>query len=186
MKRKLMVLALIVLCLSIAAVGSAAYFTAEGTATNVITAGNIDVKLIETAVSDDGTEAPFEDAVGVMPGTEASKVVKVENTGGNAAYVRIKVEITVTAADGETALDPKPVSMSIDTSKWEYKDGWFYYKDPLTAGATTSPLFEAVTFSKDMGNDYQNATAVIDVAVQATQVANNGASAITASGWPAA
>ena len=35
-----------------------------------------------------------------------------------------------------------------------------------------------------MSNMYQNSKAVIDVTAQATQVANNGTSALDAAGWP--
>ena len=37
-----------------------------------------------------------------------------------------------------------------------------------------------------MGNEYQNATATVDVIAQAVQTANNGTSAADAAGWPAA
>ena len=37
-----------------------------------------------------------------------------------------------------------------------------------------------------MGNEYQNAAATVDISAQAVQTANNGTSALTASGWPAA
>ena len=41
MKKKLFVCAFIVICLSIVAYGTAAYFSYEDTATNVITAGDV-------------------------------------------------------------------------------------------------------------------------------------------------
>ena len=47
MKKKIFICALLVICLSVLAYGSAAYFTAEGTATNVITAGNLHIALKE-------------------------------------------------------------------------------------------------------------------------------------------
>lgn len=48
MKRKLLTVALAVSCLSLAAYGTTAYFTAEDTAVNVITAGNVRIELQET------------------------------------------------------------------------------------------------------------------------------------------
>ena len=44
----------------------------------------------------------------------------------------------------------------------------------------TEPLFENVTFHKLMGNAYQNSRTIVDVSAEATQVANNGTSAMTA------
>ena len=35
-----------------------------------------------------------------------------------------------------------------------------------------------------MGNEYQNATATVDVYAQAVQTANNGKTALNAQGWP--
>ena len=37
-----------------------------------------------------------------------------------------------------------------------------------------------------MGNEYQNATATVDVLAQAVQTANNGESVMEAQGWPEA
>ena len=37
-----------------------------------------------------------------------------------------------------------------------------------------------------MGNEYQNATATVDVFAQAVQTANNGATVMAAQGWPKA
>ena len=41
-----------------------------------------------------------------------------------------------------------------------------------------------MTFKADMGNEYQNATATVDVSAQAVQTANNGATVMDAQGWP--
>ena len=47
-------------------------------------------------------------------------------------------------------------------------------------------LFEQVSFvGTKMGNEYQLCTVVIDVTVQAVQMANNGESVLEAIGWPA-
>lgn len=185
MKKKIIVLALIVMAVSILAAGSAAFFTAETTAHNVITSGGVDIKLIETAKTDDG-EKDFEDVDGVMPSEEVSKIVKVENTGKSEAWVRIKVDVAVKS--GETdgpELNTEAVTMNFDLDKWtDGGDGYYYYNSKLAAGATTEPLFTTVTFDKDMGDEYQNATFTIDVTAYAVQTANNGETAAEAAGWP--
>ena len=43
---------------------------------------------------------------------------------------------------------------------------------------------ETVTFSAEADNKYQEARAEIIVLAQAVQAKNNGASALTAKGWP--
>lgn len=76
-KRKAAVISAIAITAALAAYGTAAYFTAEDTATNVITAGNVKIELVERMKSGDDL-VPFENAVGVMPGARVSKIAQVE------------------------------------------------------------------------------------------------------------
>lgn len=197
MKRKIAALAVIVIALSLAAYGTVAYFTATGTAHNVLTMGNIGIKLNDkTEVVENGetklveftTEYP--NGMPVMPATEASKIVSVENTGSAPAWVRVKIEKTVEPADAAvTRLDTKYVGLNYDTENWvDGKDGFWYYQKPLMPGKTTPNLFDKVTFSKDMGNDYMNCKFNIIVSAQAVQSDNNGIgdgqSVLDVAGWP--
>lgn len=197
MKRKIAALAVIVIALSLAAYGTVAYFTATGTAHNVLTMGNIGIKLNDkTEVVENGetklveftTEYP--NGMPVMPATEASKIVSVENTGSAPAWVRVRIEKTVEPADAAvTGLDTKYVGLNYDTANWdEGGDGFWYCKEPLKPGATTPNLFDTVTFSKDMGNDYMNCKFNIIVSAQAVQADNNaigeGQSVLDVAGWP--
>ncbi len=197
MKRKIAALAVIVIALSLAAYGTVAYFTATGTAHNVLTMGNIGIKLNDkTEVVENGetkrveftTEYP--DGMPVMPATEASKIVSVENTGSAPAWVRVKIEKTVEPADAAvTGLDTKYVGLNYDETNWvDGKDGFWYYKSILEPGRTTPNLFDKVTFSKDMGNEYMNCTFNIIVSAQAVQSDNNGIAdgqdVLSVAGWP--
>lgn len=195
MKRKIAALAVIVIALSLAAYGTVAYFTATGTAHNVLTMGNIGIKLNDkTEVVENGetklveftTEYP--NGMPVMPATEASKIVSVKNTGSAPAWVRVKIEKTVEPADAAvTGLDTKYVGLNYDTESWvDGENGFWYYKKPLEPGATTPNLFDTVTFSKDMGNDYMNCKFNIIVSAQAVQSDNNGVgqSVLDVAGWP--
>lgn len=188
MKKKITVISLIVAMVAVLALGTAAYFTAEGTATNVITAGSVKIALHETAVKEPGAEpVPFEDVSGVMPGSVVSKIVTVENTGSGTAWVRVSVTKAIALAEGlEGEIDLGLVGLDIDTEHWTEHDGYYYYNAPLAAGETTEPLFTSVTFAAGMGNLYQGSTATVGVTAQATQTANNGESALEAAGWPAA
>lgn len=154
LKKRLALALLLCICICALVPGTAAYFTATGTARNTITAGNIQIELVETALTPGGDTVPFENAVGVMPGSAVSKIVQVKNTGAQNAYVRVRLEKNIRLAPG-------------------------------AAGALTPPLVTEVRFSPAMGNAYQNAVMEIIVHAAATQTANNGASALTAAGWPA-
>ena len=187
MKSKLLAGALIAACLSILAYGSLAYFTAEDAADNVITAGNIDIALKETAIPEGGGDpVPFVDLDGVMPGAEASKIVQVENTGDHPAYVRVRLEKTVTLAEGvDGEADASLVALDINTDQWTLKDGYYYYSEALAPGETTAPLFTTVRFAAQMDDRYQNSKAEIAAYAGAVQAENNGGSALDAAGWPA-
>lgn len=184
MKKKALVIALLVICLSLIGFGTAAYFTHEDTATNVITSGNIQIKLNEWA--DKENETPFEAVTGVMPGAKVTKIVEVTNTGGKPAWVRVKADKTIQLAQGvEGTPDTSLVELNINTENWTRgTDGFYYYNEALQPGATTAPLFTTVTFDTAMGNMYQNSTATVAVTAQAVQTANNGDAVMDAKGWP--
>ena len=187
MKRKLFVIAVIALCLSLMAAGTLAYFTAEDTAHNVITSGGIDVELKEWADEDKTVPFPANGVSGVMPGAEVTKIVEVENTGSGEAWVRVKVTKDISLAEGvEAQVDLGLLKLDCDKGYWTEKDGYYYYHEALKPGETTKALFAAVTFDSAMGNEYQNATATVDVLAQAVQTANNGESVMEAQGWPEA
>ncbi len=186
MKRKLLFLASAVICLSIAATGTLAYFTGEYRQTNVITTGSVDIKLQEWG--DEEKTEPFEDPSGVMPGTDVTKIPEVVNTGSSAAWIRVKVEKKILTGGKEevpTKEVEELIGLDINTEAWTYQDdGYYYYNSELEPGASTSPVFTKVSISKDMDNAFKNAQIKVDVAAEAVQVANNGESAVTAAGWP--
>ncbi len=182
MKRKLLALSVAAICLAIIAAGTLAYFNAEDKAHNVITTGGVGIAVKEWA--DDEKTQPFEDREGIMPGNVVTKIVEVENTGASEAWVRVKFNVSITLA-GEGEADLSLIHLAIDNTKWiDGGDGWYYYSEPLASGETTHEVLSSVGFDKTMGNEYQGATATVDVEAQAVQTANNGASATEAAGWP--
>lgn len=187
MKKRIIVIALIVALAVLAVGGTSAYFTAQSTATNVITAGSVKIDLVEMSIpADGGDPVPFENVDGVMPGASVSKIVTVKNTGDNAAWVRVSVEKAIALKDGaEGEVDLSLVSFDLNREFWTEQDGYYYYNAELKPGAETEPLFTAVSFAAEMGNMYQESTATVSVNAQATQVVHNGGSALDAAGWPA-
>jgi len=210
MKRKIALLALLAVFAAIAASGTIAYFTSETHAHNVITSGGIDIELFEwkERPSDNNPEGvPFENLNGVMPSQTVNKIVEVKNTGANDAYVRIFLQKAIAqkpsgiiGAIGEIFNPPvcppltiqvgnetvEVIQLDINTTDWQYNedDCYYYYNSKLKPGEVTTPLFNTVTLAPQMGNEYQNTEIYIDVTAEATQVANNGANALEAQGWP--
>ena len=186
MKRKMFVCALCLIALAVTVSGTLAYFTAEDTARNVITAGNVKIELQEKMISADGkSTVPFTDPLNVMPGSEVSKIVEVRNTGGQPAWVRVSVEKTIALAEGiQGDADLTLISFDLNTAHWTEKDGFYYYTASLAPGQTTEPLFTAVSFAESMSDLYQSSKAVLQIHAYATQTANNGSTVFEAAGWP--
>lgn len=181
MKRKLLILSVLAICIATLAAGTLAYFTSEGKAHNVITTGGVEIAVQEWA--DEDKQTPFEDLKGIMPGMTVTKIAEIKNTGASDAWVRVKVEKNI-KLQGEGTPDTGLVELTLNTTDWTEKDGYYYYKEALKPGEVTAPIFTAVTFKPDMGNEYQNATATVDVVAQAVQTANNGDTVMDAKGWP--
>ena len=169
MKRKLLLLSVLAICVATLAAGTLAYFSADGTARNVITTGNVSIAVEEWADAD--KTQPFEDLTGIMPG-EADAWIRVRLTGN--------IRLT-----GDGTPDPSLVKPDLNTTDWTLGlDGYLYCNKAIRPGETTAPLFTCVTFDAGMGNEYQNATATVHVAAEAVQTANNGVTALEALGWP--
>ena len=189
MKRKLLLLSVMVICIAIAAVGTLAFFNTDAIAHNVITTGGVNIELHEYA--DAEKTQPFKDLSGVMPGIKVTKIAEVENTGASAAWVRVKLTPAIELADDAVLPDGFTVNTGlvkpdVNTTDWELRsDGYYYYHKALAAGESTAVLFSEVNFAPEMPNDYQNSTTIINVSAQAVQTANNGSTVLDAAGWPA-
>lgn len=180
-KPKLFSTAVLVIAISSLAGGTLAYFTAEETAHNVITSGNVKITLQEWA--DDAKTEEFKDITGIMPGMEVTKIAEVKNTGDNTAWIRVKIEKSFPDMEGA---DLSLIGISINEEYWTQQDGWYYYTEKLAPKEVTEPIFEKVKFGETMGNAYQDKEANVNVIAQAVQVANNGDTALEAAGWPSA
>ena len=191
MKKKILSVAAIAICLAVLASGTLAYFTAEDQVHNVITSSAVDIAIEEWKDEVGGTPYPNE-PIQVMPGTTVSKIVTVKNIEAK-SYIRANFEIIITDANGNK-MDISPetlasiVTVAVNGEHWQQKTGemnWWYYNDAVATGVVTEPLFTEVVFDgPNMTNEYQNCTVEINVYAQAVQTANNGDSALEAAGWP--
>ena len=188
MKRKLVLTSAVVLILALLAAGTFAYFTKNARATNVITTGTINIELNDsitggTAVKD-GDKVTGYTISGVMPGQPVEKIVSVTNTGTSPAWLRVKLDISVTGANGKpldlTFGDKQDVltftpQMKEGKGWFLAEDGYYYYSKPVAADAETERLFQSGTLmlNPQLPNDYQGCTVTVAVQAQAVQVKNN-------------
>ena len=83
MKRKLLILSVLAICIASLAAGTIAFFTSEDKAHNVITTGSVEITVQEWA--DEAKRVPFVDLEGVLPGASVTKIAEVKNTGASDA-----------------------------------------------------------------------------------------------------
>ena len=186
-KRSLIsMLAITVVAIIIFSAQTVAYFTDDNsTGRNVIQSGNVDIELIEmTKVGD--SQVLYTNPVSVMPATSVSKIVSVHNAGTLPVYVRISLETAINKDENNLPDNWRSlITCNINEEYWTYQDGYFYYTLALEAGKSTAPLFDTVSFSPAMGNEFTNSEITLTVISEATQSNGNTDRATTATGWPA-
>lgn len=161
---------------------------------NKIDTGRFDMEIIELDNNDNGQDFDVS-PIKMLPATSVSKKVSVKNTGTLPMYVRIKIEKSINKPENEMPSGWKELidcnfkvddiaTPDVTEGLWVYHDGYYYYSTSLDAGITTSPLFDTVYFSADMGNQFENSEVSFKIVCQSTQTNGNSDDPITAGGWP--
>lgn len=191
MKRKLLIGSILVILLASLTAGTWAYFSGNAITHNIITSGNVHIRVEEWA--DKEKTEYFKDLSGIMPGTSVIKVPEVVNTGTGTAWIRARVEVTILGSDKEKLPNEKNgkqlVTFALLHNGWiDGKDGYYYYEKSVASGDRTEPIFDTVSFDAAMDNAYQNCTAKVTIYAQAVQTANNpipaGKTVANIKGWP--
>jgi len=189
MKKKLLYIAAIIICLSIITGGTFAYFTVDDTAHNVITTNTVKIDVLCHSEENGVISVANNDSIRLMPATKVSRVVAAQSIE-TAAWVRLKYEFEIYDSN-ENQMDiseeelKKVIIIKPDETNWILKDGWWHYNAMVKDGEKTTPLFETIEFSgPGMGNEYQNGKVKLIIHGQAVQYANNGETVMEAAGWP--
>ncbi len=186
MKKRLAAGGVALSLLAILGIGTAAYFVTDGRAENKITMGTVDLTLTETVNGVVVGESTSQ-LDGILPSQTVDQVAEIKNTGNQDYWLRVRADVSVTAADQAADLDNRVISFNWDKEKWVEQDGWYYYPTAVAVNETVTPFTE-VTFAAKAGNEYQGCTIDIDVEAQAVQVKNNeipaGGSVLDVQGWP--
>jgi len=188
MKKRILAIAVIVICLAVIGYGTLAFYTDEVVTHNVITSAGVDVEIVEKKADGSLFTNPTEK---MMPGMDISKIVTVENNDAE-AWIRVRVTVGGQMGDGTAMQDTQVDVFELDfnTEYWQYDvttDYW-YYKTPVAEDGVTEPLFTKVHFAEEMDNEYQGCKVTIDILAEAVQVANNpipeGGNVTDIAGWP--
>lgn len=183
-KIRILVVAFVAALMAFISTSTIAYYTTIGTATNVVTSGNIRFKILE--MTDQGTEFP-EEGVYVIPGDIVSKKVSIESDCDHPFYLRLKI---VYGIDSQELPYEDCFKLNINEEDWELnEDGWYYYKGIVEPGETTPEVFSHVEMvGSKIDNSYIGKTLTLNVKAQAVQSEHNpieDGKYHTASGWPA-
>lgn len=180
-KARLLMIALAAILATMLTQPTLAYYTTIGKATNVVTSGEIQLKIHEK--TGDGSDFPTE-GVYIIPGDIVSKQVSVENVCGHPFYLRVKL---VSGSDNQGLSAEDCLKLNIDTVNWTYLDGFYYFNRILQPGETTPALFTQVEIvGSKVDQSHIGSTLSLTVNAYAVQSENNPAKyPWDAAGWPA-
>ena len=165
MKKILALLLVICLAMAIGVGATLAYFTAEETAKNEFTVGNVKIDLTEPKWDANGSE----DAPEVYPGEALAKDPTVTNDGANPCFVRIKVEgLDCLGNAGMITYRTDYVDGALGND-WVKLGDYFYYTKVLAAGETTDALFDQIVIPTGLKNGDGESKFNIDVTAYAVQ-----------------
>lgn len=179
-KLRFLTLAIAAILVTVYSQSTLAYYSVTGRAANVVTSGDVQLKIHETTA--DGSAFP-EEGVYIIPGMVVSKQVAIENVSDQPFYLRVKM---VNGIDNSGLSAEDCFSLDIDEENWTYKDGYYYYKAIVEPKEITPYIFRNVTIVGDkVDNAYIGSTLMLTVEAQAVQSKNNPAEyPWEASGWP--
>jgi predicted ribosomally synthesized peptide with SipW-like signal peptide len=180
-KSRLLLVALVAILLTVLTQPTLAYYTAYGKATNVVTSGDIQLKIHEKTA--DGNDFPAE-GVYVIPGDIVSKCVSIENVCGHPFYLRVKV---VSNSTNQALSADDCLKLDINTADWTFVDGYYYYNKILQPGEVTPALFTQVEIvGSKVDQNHVGSMLSLTVNAYAVQSQNNPAEhPWNAAGWPA-
>lgn len=178
-RRKLLtvVIALAASLVTLLSQESLAYYSVYAETGNVITSGEINIKIIEKM--GDGNSSG--EGVYIMPGSIISKRVSVLNTGANPCWVRVKL---TNGADGEADSD-EITDLDINLKDWiAGDDGYYYYSKVLEPGVETEKLFSQIKISGSADSSYLGKILKLTVWAFAVQSEHNEGDVLHVFGWP--
>lgn len=171
-----------IIAISLIGGGTLAYITRESKTENVITAGEIKVKLCNM-LNEEETMPP-EGIYGILANVTYPNIVYAHNECDYPEYIRMKISKEITNKEGED-LDINKFTLQFNTDDWTYskEDGYYYYNNILAPHTNSAPLYNGIHVAKDVNNKYKTATLDVHIIVEAVQADNNGTNVFEAEGW---
>lgn len=108
---------------------------------------NLDFEILEK--DKDGNNLDFK-KIEILPGDNISCSLKVKNNSNSNIYVRVKKRVEVDSNIANENL----INFEINKDAWYLEDGFYIYKNPLKPEEVSESLFNQISFSKDISNEY--------------------------------
>ncbi len=196
MRKRTIALLVLLAALAGAAVSQAWLFPVQrATAENIISYGSLTMELHE--MDQDGQDVSAAPTLRLTqtPFQTVTRTITVENKCQEDMYLRMRLSIGGTSADGEAftlmngdGADAEVTYAANESGGWQDGgDGWYYYSTELTPGITTEPLLkeDKLEFqTNQIARTHSNELLTLSVEVQAVQSKHNGTDARFAQGWP--
>lgn len=180
-KSRLLIIAVAAILASLFSQNTLAFYTAVGTATNVVTSGSVQLQINEQTA--DGSPFPAE-GVYVIPGMRVGKRVTVENICQHPFYLRVRL---VSSVNNEALSAEDCLKMDLNLEDWTLRDdGFLYYNTVVQPSEETKPVFTWVEIvGAYVDNRYIGSALTLTVDAYGVQSENNPAQhPWDASGWP--
>jgi len=182
-KLRALVIAVIIAVVTLFSQSTLAYYTATGVADNVVTSGNIRLRIRERM--EDGSPFP-KDGVIVIPGGIVGKEVTIQNICGHPFWLRVEL---VKDRTGERLPADKALEIvDLNEEAWIRNGDYYYYHRILRPQEITEAIFTQVHIVGAFVDQHDVGSALtLTVKAQAVQSENNPAkNPWEASGWPEA
>lgn len=165
-----------------------AFFTTSVDTENIIQFGDLGIRINETTLDAQGEEVAYSpgESANISRNSRQSRIVRVENTGGQPTYVRVDLGIKGTDKDGNEIKNADALAgYTLNDEDWLYQDGWYYYREALEPGSETEELLTEVIFDIDeISSLYPGGNFDLNVSAQGVQSRNNEDNVLAARGWP--
>lgn len=168
---------------------SLAFYMVSTDTRNIITFGNLDLKINETELDSAGNEIPFdaEEKVKLNKENKLSRIIRFENICDEPMYVRAYLSLAGVDMNGRSLDGINEVTAyTLNENDWIYKDGWYYYKEILEPKCKSTALITGIEFDiNQISSRYNGGDFYLDVYVQGVQSKNNEHEDIlSVNGWP--
>lgn len=138
----------------------------ETDVTNHVSIGDINIRLSEYELDDDGNETAYQNNRLVLPGERVDKIVRTTNLA-NTAWIRMKLEYT--SDDGIKDLSDDMVVLASD--EWIQAGDCWYWPEPVEKGESVD-FIRQVTIPPEWDETYAGKEFAIVVTAEAVQTAN--------------